>query len=147
MFIKQMSNRQKFINNKRLLYIECLKQHLNILLEKLRNSFEKLRDVLEGLDCISILVVVVSIWKIYIFMKFTWMYSISVMVFPITFNYINSMYFSKFLQGFLWRHISTYSRRGGGNISQLSLRLGSSPVWFPAKSFAHKFPVNIVNRY
>lgn len=84
MFIKQMSNRQKFINNKRLLYIECLKQssHLEILLEKLRNSFEKLRDVLEGLDCISILVVVVSIWRIYIFMKFTGMYSISVMVFP-----------------------------------------------------------------
>lgn len=84
MFIKQMSNRQKFINNKRLLYIECLKQssHLKILLEKLRNSFEKLRDVLEGLDCISILVVVALIWKIYIFMKFTGMYSISVMVFP-----------------------------------------------------------------
>lgn len=63
MFIIQMSNRQKFINNKRFLYIGCLKQssHLKMLLEKLRNSFEKPRDVLEGLDCISILVVVVSL--------------------------------------------------------------------------------------
>lgn len=142
-----MSNRQKFINNKRLLYIECLKQssHLKMLLEKLRNSFEKLRDVLEGLDCISILVVVVSISKIYIFMKFTGMYSISVMVFLITFNYINSMYFSNFLQVFLWRHISAYS--GGGEYKSTITSFRQFSSFIPSKIFAHKFPINIVNRY